>query len=139
MNDVPLAGMSQRLGDLQRVAERVAECERSLSFDEIADVHAADELEDDEVQPLVFADVIHARYVLMIQSGCRLRFYMETAARLVISPLGRGEYLERYPRDRALCLERERQLPFRPRRRTPAVRSAPNDRRPEVCRARRDS
>ena len=56
--------------------------------------YAADELEDDEVQPLVLADVIHAGDILMVEPGGRLGLDVEAAAGLVVGPLSPRQYLQ---------------------------------------------
>ena len=51
-----------------------------MLFDQVADVHAFDELEDDVVHAAVFADVVHAGDVVVVEPGGRLGPRCESGA-----------------------------------------------------------
>jgi len=85
--------MIERLGDLQRVTHRFGKRQRTAAGNEVADVDAFDVLENDVVHAAVFAHVIDARDVLVIEPGGRLGFVLEAAARLFVAGLLVGEHL----------------------------------------------
>ena len=85
VHDVALPGVRQRVGDLQRVAERVGQRQRAVRVHQIADVRAFDVFEDDVVQAAVFADVVDAGDVRMIEPGGTAGFGLEAAMRLGVA------------------------------------------------------
>ena len=79
MHDVAAGRVGQRLGHLHRVIDRALQVERTTALDFIAKICAFDELEDNEVEALVFADVIDPRDVGMIEAGGALRLVAKAA------------------------------------------------------------
>ena len=65
-------GMGQGLGRLQHVTDRFRQRQRPLRLHHLPHVHPLDKLENDEVQPVVLAHVVHPGDVLVVEPGGRL-------------------------------------------------------------------
>ncbi len=87
MDHVALAGVLQGLGDLVGVAEGFFQRQRSARLDEVANVDAVDVLEDDVVDAAIFADVVHAGDVVVVEPGGRLGLVAKAAQRLFVGRL----------------------------------------------------
>jgi hypothetical protein len=74
MHDLSLPGVRERAGDLHRVAECVAEGQRAVGVNKVADIRALDELEHDITDAAVFADEVRPGDVGMIGRQAVLNF-----------------------------------------------------------------
>ena len=79
--------MGQSLCDLQRIAQRVLESQRSVLLNHVAKVRALDELEDDEIPAVILADVVDAGDVGVIEPGGILGLVAEAANGLFIGAI----------------------------------------------------
>ena len=95
MHDVALPGVHQCVGDLQHVAERVGERERPVGVHQIAEVRAFDVLEDEIAMAALFADVVDAGDVRMIEPGGAAGLHLEAAVRVGVARVRRGEHFHR--------------------------------------------
>ena len=83
--------MGQRLGRLQRVADRFGQGQGPLGFHQLANVYSRDELEDDVVQAAVLAHVVDPGDVVVIEPGRRLGLVLEAQQRIAVGRLVGGE------------------------------------------------
>ena len=95
MHDVALPGVHQRVGDLQHVAQRVGERERAVRVHQVAEVRAFDVLEDEVAVAALFADVVDAGDVRMIEPGGAAGFHLEAAMRIGVARPRRRQHLHR--------------------------------------------
>ena len=86
--------MLERLGHLRREPDGTGQVERPLLGDEIAEVRAIDELEDDVMPAGIGAHRIHPADVLMVEPGSELGLVLETAEHVDIGRLLAGEHLD---------------------------------------------
>ena len=96
VHDLALPGMRERAGDLQRVVERVAERQRTVRVHQVADVRAVDVLEHDVADAAVFADVVHAGDVRMIEPRGRAGLRLKPPLRLRVAGLPERQHLHRH-------------------------------------------
>src|SRR6478672_3038860 len=85
--------MSESLGDLQCVSQRLFELQRTIAVHLVAQVRAFNEFEDNEVPTVVLTDVIDAGDVRMVEASSVLRLVLEAADGLLIRVVPR-EHLD---------------------------------------------
>lgn len=95
MDDFAAAGVIECGAELVEVLERVGERERARVIDVIAEVLAFDKLKDDVVPAAIFADVVNAADVLVIEPRGRLSFVLKTAECVFVARLIRRKYFDR--------------------------------------------
>jgi hypothetical protein len=88
--------MHKRRGDLQRVVDRFRHRQPAVLVNQLANVRTGDELERNEVQPLVFTDVVHARDVLVIELRRGLCFVLKALHDQRIARHRGGQNLQRH-------------------------------------------
>ena len=123
MDDPALGGVHQGAGDLQREVDRLADRERTVALDPLADRRAFDVLEGDVVIPIVVADRVDPGDILVVESGRGAALLIESLDNLRIARLlGRKDLqgdVAIEPRRRA----RGRPRPCRRRRSRPRART----------------
>jgi hypothetical protein len=81
---------------LQRVVDRIGRSQPALSLNQVPQIGACDVLEGDEVQAAIFADVVDAGNVIVVQPGGGPGFILEPLHRTGIAGHGRRKHLERH-------------------------------------------
>src|SRR5262245_50195711 len=92
MNDVAAGRVRQRFCDLQRVVERSFQVEWPLALHLITEIDAFDELKNDEIQTLIFADRVNSGDIRMVESSRTLRLVAKAANRLFITLVARQDF-----------------------------------------------
>ena len=123
MHHVPFRGVGQGLGHLQRVTDGLGQGQRAAAVNQVANVDPLDELEDDVMQPAVFADIVDAGDVLVVQAGGRLGLVLEAQLRFLDRPRARARGSSGRRSAPGGYRGRGRPCPSLRRRRTPAARS----------------
>lgn len=78
MNDTPLGRMPQTCRDLQHQCDSICDRNRStIRFHRLPKIIPFDKLEGDEVQPLVFPEMVNAGHIVVIEFGGRPSFLLE--------------------------------------------------------------
>ena len=96
MHDVALGRVGQGIGHLQRVAHGLGQGQRALALDEVANIDPLDELEDDIVQSAVFAHIVDAGDIVVIEPRGRLGLVLEPQHRFAVRRMLRREDLQRH-------------------------------------------
>ena len=94
MDNLPLNGVLQCPGQLKRVTNRNIQRQRPLGKYKVPQINSIDELKDDVIPTVMFANVVHASDILVVQSSCALRFISKSLQRIVVGTLWTRQNLD---------------------------------------------